>query len=130
MVRCRCSSPPHLLSLHALEASARLAAALEPGLEPALSLTLPAPAALSASFSIVENDLFSSRPREAGQEEQVRRQRRVELSAGSFGGWRAWIRRERGATLANWASGRARESIKAEGLVLHMWQEGRRSKIH
>ena len=50
-------------------ASAPPASALKkPGLKPALSLTLPAPAALAALFFIVENDLSSSCPREASQE--------------------------------------------------------------
>ena len=71
---------PHLLSLHALQTGAVPRAALEAGLKPALSLSLPSPAALAATLSTeVEQRCFSA--------QAARRKPARSTSSGGRGGW-------------------------------------------
>ena len=59
---------------------------------PALSLTLPASAALTANTSTEAEDSTSSTPEEAIQEQQQRQKRRVEHWLWAFGKWSARTR--------------------------------------
>ena len=88
-------------------------AALEPGLKAVLSLTLSSPAALAATLSSDAEDRHSSRPLDAGQEQQQRRKRRVEARVGSFGGSSAKSRREHRAAGACVSARAAREGSPA-----------------
>jgi len=96
----RCSTLWNLVRLHAPEAGATKCTALEPGLMPALSLTLPASAALTANTSTEAEDSTSSTPEEAIQEQQQRQKRRVEHWLWAFGEWSAQIRCDRGSRTA------------------------------
>ena len=91
----RCSTLWSLVSLHALEAIATKREALDPSLMPALSITLPTSAALTAVTSTEAVDSTSGTPEEAILEQQQRQKRRVAHWVGPFGEWSARIRNNR-----------------------------------